>query len=86
MRCDRLAQALAVIPGTSRSGISISAGLFRNLTSQTAARFSFLLSAPAIGGAAAKTFWDMHKRTNCMPSGDHRFWWAWRSARSPAAW
>ena len=56
-----VAQALAVIPGTSRSGISISAGLFRNLTSQTAARFSFLLSAPAIAGAAAKAFWDMHK-------------------------
>ena len=56
-----LAQALAVIPGTSRSGITISAGLFRNLNSQAAARFSFLLSAPAIGGAAAKTFWDMHK-------------------------
>jgi len=56
-----LAQALAVIPGTSRSGITISAGLFRHLNSQAAARFSFLLSAPAIGGAAAKTFWDMHK-------------------------
>ena len=54
-------QALAVVPGTSRSGISISGGLFRNLTSQTAARFSFLLSAPAIAGAAAKTLWDMHK-------------------------
>ena len=56
-----LAQALAVIPGTSRSGISISAGLFRNLTSETAARFSFLLSVPAIAGAAGKAFWDMHK-------------------------
>ncbi len=56
-----VAQALAVVPGTSRSGISISAGLFRNLSSQTAARFSFLLSAPAIGGAAAKALWDMHK-------------------------
>ena len=56
-----IAQALAVIPGTSRSGISISAGLFRNLSSPTAARFSFLLSAPAIGGAAAKALWDMHK-------------------------
>lgn len=54
-------QALAVIPGTSRSGISISAGLFRNLSSQTAARFSFLLSAPAIAGAAGKALWDMHK-------------------------
>jgi undecaprenyl-diphosphatase len=56
-----LAQALSVVPGTSRSGISISAGLFRNLNRQTAARFSFLLSAPAIAGAAAKTLWDMHK-------------------------
>jgi undecaprenyl-diphosphatase len=55
------AQALAVIPGTSRSGITISAGLVRNLKSETAARFSFLLSAPAIAGAAAKAFWDMHK-------------------------
>jgi undecaprenyl-diphosphatase len=57
-----LGQALAVVPGTSRSGISISAGLFRNLTSEAAARFSFLLSAPAIGGAVAKTLWDMHKQ------------------------
>ena len=57
-----LAQALAVVPGTSRSGVSISAGLFCNLTRQTAARYSFLLSAPAIAGAAAKTLWDMHKQ------------------------
>jgi undecaprenyl-diphosphatase len=56
-----LAQALAVVPGTSRSGISISAGLARNLSRQTAARFSFLLSAPAIAGAAGKALWDMHK-------------------------
>jgi undecaprenyl-diphosphatase len=54
-------QALAVVPGTSRSGISISTGLFRNLTNEAAARYSFLLSAPAIGGAAAKALWDMHK-------------------------
>ena len=43
-----LAQALAVVPGCSRSGITISAGLFRNLTRESAARFSFLLSTPAI--------------------------------------
>ena len=48
------AQALAVVPGTSRSGITISAGLFRNMTRESAARFSFLLSTPAIGAAAAK--------------------------------
>ena len=56
------AQAVAVIPGCSRSGITISAGLFRNLDRETAARYSFLLSTPAIGGAAAKTLWDMHKQ------------------------
>src|SRR5215831_7321174 len=54
------AQALAVVPGTSRSGITISAGLFRNLTNESAARFSFLLSTPAIGAAAAKAIWDYH--------------------------
>ena len=57
-----LAQALAVVPGVSRSGITISAGLFRNLDRTTAARFSFLLSTPVIGAAAAKTLWDMHKQ------------------------
>ncbi len=46
-----LAQALAVIPGTSRSGITMSAGLFTGLTREEAARFSFLLSAPIIAGA-----------------------------------
>ena len=50
-----------IVPGCSRSGITISAGLFRNLTREAAARFAFLLSAPAIAGAAAKTLWDMHK-------------------------
>ena len=56
-----MAQALAVVPGVSRSGITISAGLFRNLDRTAAARFSFLLSTPVIGAAAAKTLWDMHK-------------------------
>lgn len=56
-----LAQALAVVPGTSRSGITISAGLFRNLTRESAARFSFLLSTPAIAAAALKAVHDLHK-------------------------
>jgi undecaprenyl-diphosphatase len=56
-----LAQAVAVIPGTSRSGATISAGLFRNMTRETAARFSFLLSTPAIAAAVAKKAWDIHK-------------------------
>ena len=55
------AQALAVVPGCSRSGITISAGLFRDLTRESAARFSFLLSTPAIAGAAGKALWDVHK-------------------------
>jgi undecaprenyl-diphosphatase len=56
-----VAQALAVVPGTSRSGITISAGLLRNLTREGAARFSFLLSTPAITLAAGKALYDMHK-------------------------
>lgn len=43
-----LAQAVALIPGTSRSGITMTAGLFLGLTRDAAARFSFLLSIPAI--------------------------------------
>jgi len=53
------AQALAIVPGTSRSGITIVAGLFRNLDRPAAARFSFLISTPAIGAAAAKASWDL---------------------------
>jgi undecaprenyl-diphosphatase len=44
-----IAQALALIPGSSRSGVTITAGLFRNLKRDVAARYSFLLSIPAIG-------------------------------------
>ena len=58
-----VAQALAVVPGTSRSGITISAGLFRNLTRESAARFSFLLSTPAIAAAAGKALFDLHKKS-----------------------
>lgn len=46
-----LAQVLALIPGTSRSGITMTAALFCNLDRETASRFSFLLSIPVIAGA-----------------------------------
>jgi undecaprenyl-diphosphatase len=42
------AQALSLVPGASRSGTTITAGLFRGLTREAAARFSFLLSIPAV--------------------------------------
>jgi undecaprenyl-diphosphatase len=45
------AQALALWPGVSRSGITITTGLFRRLTREAATRFSFILSVPAIAGA-----------------------------------
>ena len=46
-----LAQALALIPGTSRSGVTITAASFLGYNIATSARFSFLLSIPVIGGA-----------------------------------
>lgn len=48
-----LAQALALIPGTSRSGVTITAARFLGLTRDAAARFSFLLSIPIIGAAGS---------------------------------
>ncbi|MBV8728199.1 MAG: undecaprenyl-diphosphatase UppP [Acidobacteriia bacterium] len=63
-----IGQAFAVVPGVSRSGITISAGLARDLTREAAARFSFLLSTPIIAGAAAKDLYDTYKE-----SGLHGF-------------
>src|SRR5205085_3485377 len=47
-----VSQALAIVPGVSRSGSTIAAGLFCGMTREAAARFSFLLSTPIIAGAA----------------------------------
>jgi undecaprenyl-diphosphatase len=47
-----MAQVLALVPGTSRSGITMTAALFCHLDRDTASRFSFLLSIPVIAGAA----------------------------------
>ena len=46
------AQAIALIPGTSRAGITITAGLFRGMTRAAAARFSFLLAVPILAAAS----------------------------------
>ncbi len=54
-------QALAIFPGVSRSGSTITAGLAVGLERETAARFSFLLSAPIIAGAGLKSLWDIYK-------------------------
>lgn len=54
-----LAQAIALIPGTSRSGITITAALMLGLSRQAAARFSFLLSIPVIAGATVLGLGDL---------------------------
>ncbi len=54
-----LSQAIALIPGTSRSGITMTTGLMVGLTRQAAARFSFLLSIPVIAGAGVLLTWDL---------------------------
>lgn len=51
------AQSLALIPGSSRSGTTITAGIFLGLKRETAARFSFLLSVPAILGSGLLEFY-----------------------------
>lgn len=61
-----LVQAAALIPGISRSGSTIAFGIFRRLERETAARFSFLLSIPAIAGAVVLKAADMTQ----IPAGD----------------
>jgi undecaprenyl-diphosphatase len=55
------AQAVALIPGISRSGITISAGLLAGVVRGDATRFSFLLATPVIVGAGAKTLLDARR-------------------------
>jgi undecaprenyl-diphosphatase len=55
------AQVLALLPGVSRSGITITTGLLRGYRREGATRFSFLLSTPAIGGAALLHFRHLPK-------------------------
>ena len=64
------AQAIALIPGTSRSGITITAGLMLGLTAPAAARFSFLLSIPVIVLAGGVETMDYLKVADISDMGD----------------
>ena len=61
-------QVLALIPGSSRSGSTIMGGLFSGLTRETAARFSFLLSIPAI---AASGLLELKEAMEKLPAGSY---------------
>jgi undecaprenyl-diphosphatase len=63
-----ISQAIAIIPGVSRSGITIAAGLFRGLEREASARFSFLLSTPIIAGAAL-----LHAKKAFVSAGSYDF-------------
>lgn len=65
-----LAQALALIPGVSRSGSTITAGLFRGLKREAAARFSFLLATPIVLAAGVKKLYDVVKSPEGIAAGD----------------
>ncbi len=62
-----VAQALALIPGVSRSGITMMTGLTLRLDRESAARYAFLLSIPVIGGAAA--FKALEVAKDGLPAG-----------------
>jgi undecaprenyl-diphosphatase len=53
-----IAQAISLIPGSSRSGTTITAGLFLGLDRETAARFSFLMSIPAVAASGLLQFYE----------------------------
>ncbi len=56
-----IAQSFALIPGSSRSGTTITAGLFLGLKRETAARFSFLMSIPAVAASGLLEFYQSLK-------------------------
>ncbi|PIE23634.1 MAG: undecaprenyl-diphosphatase [Neptuniibacter caesariensis] len=64
-----MAQAAALVPGTSRSGITISAALLLGMDRNSAARFSFLLSVPVISGAGLIKTLDLIALGNSAPWG-----------------
>ena len=63
-----MSQAVALIPGVSRSGITIATGIFRNMERESAAKFSFLLSTPVVAGAVV-----LHLRKIMTGGESHNF-------------
>ena len=70
-----LAQSVALVPGVSRSGVTMSAGLFAGLERRQAALFTFLLSAPVVAGAGLKQVYDVVDGTQAglLDAGDLAF-------------
>lgn len=64
-----VAQATSLVPGVSRSGITITAGLARGMTREAAARFSFLLSIPIVGGTVAYSLLGLVREPGALPAG-----------------
>lgn len=64
-----MAQVLALVPGTSRSGVTISWGMLAGLDRRTAARFSFLLSLPAVAAAGLLEAWQEREAIFGSPDG-----------------
>lgn len=64
-------QVLALLPGVSRSGTTIAAGLWRELDRPTAARFSFLVGLPAIAGAGLLSILDIFSAQGSLPAGHY---------------
>lgn len=78
-----LAQVLSLVPGVSRSGITITAGLFWGLPRQAATRFSFLMGLPIIAGAGLYKFIDIGG-TDGIPA-DYRAGFIWGVLASAAS-
>ncbi len=64
-----IAQCLAMIPGTSRSGATIIGGMLGGMSRQTATEFSFFLAIPTMFAATAKDLWEHHDLINASQLG-----------------
>ena len=66
-----LAQAVALVPGSSRSGVTITGGLFVGMSREEAAKFSFLLSLPSVFGAGLYELFSLYKHGELTESAAH---------------